>query len=184
MEPRASSQTGVLFPGAWAGAAASMALHTTSDMLPNPKGLGQGRATWQGTRGSGPCLPSCRRQPDHFCLPRVQAIPRTVPGSGSTHLAGGGRPGTSPHPRRAPRCRSSPPAWSALAGGLCTVERGPEDQASVGQGGDALLSTAAGWCSSGRASMGDYGLGSEAGTALPAQLRTRTWWDQGCGLRQ
>lgn len=64
------------------------------------------------------------------------------------------------------------------------MERGPEDQASVGQGGDARPSAAAGWCGGGRASMGDYGLGSEAGTALPAQLRTRTWWDQGCGLRQ
>jgi len=73
------------------------------------------------------------------------AAPRAIPGSGSTHLAEAGRPGTGLCPRRAPRCRSSPPAWSALAGGWCTAERGPEDQALAGRGRDARLSTTAGW---------------------------------------
>ena len=161
-----------------------MALHTTSDTPPIPEGLGQRRATWQGTHSSALCLLSCMRQPDHFCLPRVQAVPRTVPGGSSTHLAGGGRPGTGPHPRRAPRCRSSPPAWSALAGGWCTAERGREDQASAGRGGDARPSPAAGWHGGSRASTGDDGLGSEAGTALLAQLLTRMRRDQGCSVRQ
>lgn len=91
-------------------------LCTASDIPPIPEGLGQRRAKWQGT---------------YNFLPRVQVIPHTVLGGGSTHLAGVGKPGSGLLPRRAPRCCSSPPAWSALAGCWCTVERGPENQISV-----------------------------------------------------
>lgn len=97
--------------------------------------------------------------------------------SGSTHLAEGDRPGTGPRPKRAPRCRSSPPAWLALAGGWCTAERGA-DQAAVGCRGNVPS-----WYSSSRASTGNNCLGSEAGTALLAQFPSGTQRDWGCGLR-
>lgn len=156
--------------GPWGSSRAGMALCAALNTLPVPKGLGQRGPTQQGTHGSAPLLLGPVRPPDHFCLPRVRAVPHTVPSGSSTHLAGGGRPGTGLHPRRAPRCRSSPPAWSALAGGWCTAERGAEDQASAGWGGKACT--------------GDGGLRSEAGTALLAQLPTKTQRDWGCGLRQ
>lgn len=56
-----------------------MALHTALDMPSVPKGLGQRRTTWQGTRDSASCLLGCARHPDHVCLLRVWAVPQAVP---------------------------------------------------------------------------------------------------------
>lgn len=81
------------------------------------------------------CTGSEKQVPHVEPTPKQAAVPSTAVGIGpgsSTYLAEGGRPGTCPPPRRAPRCRSSPPAGSTLAVGWCTVKREKGGQASPG----------------------------------------------------
>lgn len=72
------------------------------------------------------CTSSEKQVPHVEPTPKQAAVPSSAmgisPGS-STYLVEGGRPGTCPPPRRVPRCRSSPPAGSALEVGWCTVKR-------------------------------------------------------------